>query len=70
MTMPRPIYKIKEPTIRKIKNKGFKPVTLYLMNYGYVSGWIYKTGRKWLYFYSYTTGNKRIPINTDMKVLL
>ena len=57
---------IKNPTIRKVKNRGWKPVT-YHSDYGYTSGWIYKEGTKWLHFYSPTLGKKRLPKNAKLK---
>jgi hypothetical protein len=62
-------YKIKNATVRKVKNKGFIPITVNLINFGFVTGWIYKTGTKWMHFYSYTTGCKRLPLNIKKVVL-
>lgn len=52
-------YLIKNPTVRKVINRGFEPV-IYHSEHGQVSGWIYKEGREYLYFYSPSLGNKRL----------
>lgn len=52
---------IKNPTIRKVRNRGFEPVNWH-HGEGVASGWIWKTGRKYLYFYAPSTGNKRVPL--------
>lgn len=57
---------IKDPTIRKVRNRGWKPVT-YHSDEGFTSGWIYKEGTKWLYFCSPSLGRKRLPRNTKLK---
>jgi len=61
-------YYIKNPTIRKVRNRGWKPVTFH-SDHGYTSGWIYKEGTKWLYFYSPSLGKKRIPKNAKLRYL-
>jgi hypothetical protein len=56
-------YKIKNPTLRKVKNRKFEPVIYHITNTKecrIVSGWIYKRGRKYLYFYSPSTGRRRV----------
>ena len=60
---------IKNATVRKVRNRGYTPITVHIMNYGFVSGWVYKKGTKWLHFYSTTTGNKRLPLNVKRKEL-
>lgn len=50
---------IKNPTLRKVRNRGFEPVT-YHSAIGFVSGWIYRRGRKWIYFYSPSLGSKKL----------
>ena len=42
---------IKNPTVRKVKNRGWIPVW-YHGERDQRPGWVYKEGRKWLYFYS------------------
>lgn len=37
---------IKNPTIRKVRNRGFTPIS-YHHDSGIHNGWIYKTGTKW-----------------------
>ena len=59
---------IKHPTVRKVKNRGFKPVW-YHSDYGYTAGWIYKEGTKWLHFYSPTLGRKRLPKNAKLELI-
>lgn len=61
-------YYIKDPTVRKVRNRGFKPVT-YHSEYGFTSGWIYKEGTKWLHFYSPTLGKKKLPTNAKLQYL-
>jgi hypothetical protein len=58
----KPAYKIRNPTTRKVRNRGFEPVTWHNAD-RIVSGWIYKTGRKWFYFFSPSTGRKRLPLS-------
>lgn len=64
-------YIIKNPTVRKVLNRGFEPVT-YHTEQCIVSGWIYKTGKKWMYFYSPSTGNKRLRLEErkHMRILV
>jgi|TARA_R110000822_G_scaffold286892_1_gene408174 hypothetical protein len=60
---------IKEPTVRKVRNKGWRPVT-YHGDQGFTSGWIYKVGVKWLHFYSPSYGKKRIlHSDTNLKTI-
>jgi hypothetical protein len=44
---------IKDPTIRKVRNRGFTPVR-YRTELGVHHGWIARRGTKWIYFYSVT----------------
>lgn len=37
---------IKDPSLRKVKNRGFQPIR-YATDLGVFNGWIYKVGRKW-----------------------
>lgn len=55
---------IKEPTVRKVRNRGFTPV-VYHCHYGMVSGWIYARGRKYLRFYSPSTGNMKLGFDQE-----
>ena len=64
--MKKSNYYIKDATIRKVKNRGWKPVT-YHSDHGYTTGWIYKEGTKWFHFYSPSLGKKRIPKNAKLK---
>jgi hypothetical protein len=52
--------KIKDPTIRKVRNRGFTPIC-YHTDMGYQNGWIYKEGRKRLYIHLVSSGNHRVP---------
>ena len=61
-------YYIKDATVRKVKNRGFTPVW-YHSPYGQTAGWIYKTGREGVYFYSATLGKVRLPKNTRFDVI-
>ena len=54
-------HTIKNPTVRKVINRGFTPVTYHCQR-GFVSGWIYARGHKWLRFYSPSTGTMKIAI--------
>lgn len=45
--------KIKNPTTRKVRNRGFVPLR-YRSPDGVVHGWIVKEGRKWVHFFSVT----------------
>lgn len=54
---------IKDPTVRKVRNRGFTPVVYHQHNTHVcrqVSGWIIKEARKYLYFNSPTTGRLRL----------
>lgn len=55
---------IKNPTVRKVMNRGFEPVN-YHSSRGIVSGWIYKRARKYLHFYSPSLGNKKLPLDSE-----
>jgi hypothetical protein len=57
-------YLIKNPTIRKVVNRGFTPVT-YHSPEGFVSGWIYERGTKWLRFYSPSAGKLKLPLDAE-----
>lgn len=55
---------IKNPTVRKVRNRGFEPVVYHRTTKTecrIVSGWIYKEGRLYLYFNSPSTGRLRLP---------
>jgi len=64
--MKKSSYYIKDATIRKVKNRGWKPVT-YHSDHGFTTGWIYKEGTKWFHFYSPSLGKKRIAKNAKLK---
>ncbi len=53
---------IKNPTIRKVRNRGFTPVS-YHTNRGIHSGWIYKKGTKWVHAFFPSLGRVRIAPN-------
>ncbi len=56
-------YAIKNPTLRKVKNRGYKPVSVWLG--GWYSGWLVKTGRKYQHIFLITTGTvKKFPVST------
>ena len=61
-------YIIKDATVRKVRNRGFTPVW-YHSPYGWTAGWIYKTGRDWVYFYSATLGKVRLPKTTKFDII-
>lgn len=50
---------IKNPTIRKVKNRGFTPIC-YHHDTGVHTGWIYKTGTKWTHAMFPSLGRVRI----------
>ncbi len=50
---------IKNPTIRKVRNRGFTPIS-YHHDSGIHSGWIYKTGPKWTHAMFPSLGRTRI----------
>ena len=55
-------YAIKNPTLRKVRNRGYEPVQVWLG--GWYCGWRVKTGRKLQHIFLITTGSvKRLPIN-------
>ena len=58
-------YAIKNPTVRKVKNRGFKPVWYY-SKHGWTAGWVYKEGTKCVWFYSPSLGRKRLPKSTRL----
>lgn len=55
---------IKNPTMRKLKNRGYTPVA-YRMHDGVAYGAVIKRGRKWVTFWSPTTGRKRVPMQEE-----
>ena len=59
---------IKNPTVRKVKNRGWAPVW-YHSDFGWTAGWVYKEGTKYHHFYSPTLGKKRIPKTTKLEVI-
>ena len=63
--MKKSDYIIKNPTIRKVRNRGFSPVW-YFSKYGWTAGWVYKEGPKWVWFYSPTIGKKKLPKTTRL----
>ena len=56
---------IKNPTLRKVRNKGFTPVS-YHHTSGVHSGWIFKRGTKWVHAHFPSLGNVRIS-KTEMR---
>lgn len=50
---------IKDPTIRKVRNRGFTPIA-YFHDSGVHNGWIYKTGTKWTHAMFPSLGRVRI----------
>ena len=42
-------YLIKNPTMRKVKNRGYTPVNVW--RDGWYCGWVVKTGRKWQHIF-------------------
>jgi len=50
---------IKNPTIRKVRNRGFTPIS-YHHDSGIHNGWIYKTGPKWTHAMFPSLGRIRI----------
>lgn len=55
---------IKNPTVRKVLNRGYTPV-VYHGPTGMVSGYVYERGRKWIRFYSPSLGKKKLPIAAE-----
>ena len=56
---------IKNPTIRKVRNRGFQPIS-YHHDSGIHKGWIYKVGTKWTHARFPSLGNVRIS-KTEMR---
>ena len=52
-------HTINNPTIRKVRNKGFTPVS-YHHTSGVHSGWIYKRGTKWIHAHFPSLGNIKL----------
>jgi hypothetical protein len=53
-------HAIKNPTLRKVKNRGYKPVKVWLD--GWYNGWQVKEGRKYDHVFLVTTGRvHRLP---------
>lgn len=50
---------IKNPTLRKVRNRGFKPI-IYHHDTGFHTGWIYKEGTKWTHAMFPSLGRVRI----------
>jgi len=59
---------IKDPTVRKVLNRGWRPVW-YHSEWGWTAGWVYKEGRTWLYFYSPTLGKKKLSKNVKLTTI-
>ena len=55
---------INNPTIRKVKNRGFTPIAYH--DSGIHNGWIYKTGTKWTHAMFPSLGRVRIS-KADMR---
>jgi len=58
-------HSIKNPTVRKVRNRGFTPVS-YHHESGIHNGWIYKVGPKWNHARFPSLGNVRIS-KADMR---
>ena len=56
---------IKNITSRKVRNRGFTPVRYRCAANRAVNGFVVKRGRKWMTFYSPSTGRKRIPLTEE-----
>ena len=61
---------IKDPTLRKVRNRGYEPVRYQLPNSsgvgGYVNGWIVKRGRKLIHVYVITFDRiVRVPLEEE-----
>jgi len=54
-----PDHLIKNATIRKVRNRGFTPVS-YHHDSGIHNGWIHKVGTKWNHAFFPSLGNVRI----------
>ena len=50
---------IKNPTLRKVRNKGFTPVS-YHHTSGVHCGWIFKRGTKWVHAHFPSLGNIKL----------
>ena len=56
-------YAIKNPTLRKVRNRGYQPVSVWVD--GWYSGWRVKTGRKYQHIFLITAGKvKKFPVKT------
>jgi hypothetical protein len=56
-------YAIKNPTLRKVRNRGYEPVTVW--RGGWYSGWRVKVGTKWQYIYMITdSAVRKFPVNS------
>ena len=53
---------LKNPTRRKVVNRGFKPVR-YQHTTGFHNGWIEKEGRIWMVCYFPSLGRKRLRLD-------
>jgi hypothetical protein len=63
---------IKNPTLRKVVNRGFEPVSYRLPNNQggqVVNCWIHKRGRKLLHIHIIGVGNRRVP-KTEERFML
>jgi hypothetical protein len=61
-------YAIKNPTIRKVKNRGWEPVYFWLDNSGEYVGWRVKVGTKHQHIFrqnaDYSGTVKKFPLKT------
>jgi hypothetical protein len=59
-------YAIKNPTQRKVRNRGWQPVSIWLD--GWYQGWRVKTGNKYQHIFrqnaDYTGAIKKFPLKT------
>ena len=56
-------YAIKNPTMRKVRNRGYTPVNVWKS--GWYCGWIVKTGSKWQHIYIISDAAvRKFPINS------
>ena len=62
-------YSIKNPTLRKVRNRGYTPVTVWLG--GWYGGWVVKTGTKWQHIFLITTDSvRKFPLDTNQVKLI
>lgn len=57
-------HTIKNPTRRKVRNRGWEPVRLNWNGY-VVHGWIYKRGRELLHIHIIGIGDRKVPLSEE-----